>query len=149
MYENEINQNLKNVASYLGSFALDELNEIKISTFPIFLVINLDTRSEIGSHWIALAIYMTDIYLCDSLGGIKPTTRMPNCLINFLHRLVLTRKLHMTCRLQPIESDLCGYYCILFVKEMFIHNCFSEFLSLFTRDTSRNDEIVKFLNKRK
>lgn len=148
MLESELNHRLRKVKNYLGTFAIDELNEIKVTSFPTFVGINLDKRRDTGSHWIALAIYMKDLFICDSLGGILPTNEFPLLLINFLNLLLSTRRLHMTKQLQFKDSDLCGEYCILFVREMSNHHNFNSFLSVFTCNTLQNDTLVKFLNKR-
>lgn len=147
MDEEKINHQLQNVANYQGSFAVDELNEIKLAYYPTIVIINLDERSMEGSHWISVAIYKTNLFICDSLGGIIPTNRFPTELTNFLNNLLQTRLLHITKRLQPLDSELCGLYCITFVKEMSQHNCFCEFLKLFSCNLQQNDIIVKFLNK--
>ena len=147
MEEGEINRQLQNVANYQGSFAVDELNEIKLAFYPTILVINLDKRSMGGSHRIATAIYKTDVFICDSLGGLLPNNRFPSELTVFLNSLLNTRQLHMTRRLQPINSKLCGLYCITFVEEMSANNCFPDFLNLFSCNLKQNDVIIKFLNK--
>ena len=147
MYEKELNEKLRKIKNYQGSFAIDELNEISLSKLPSFFVINMDRRISNGSHWIAIAVYMNNVYVCDPLGGIIPDNVQPQPLIDFLDTILTTRKLNMTCQLQPSYSDLCGHYCVLFVKEMDQNNCFKCFLNLFSRDKNDNDEIVKFLNK--
>ena len=85
MDENQINLVLNNVPGYLGTFALDELVNLKIRIFPSFLIINLDLRENSGTHWIAIAIYLNDVFICDSLGTLVPNNRFPAELINFLH----------------------------------------------------------------
>lgn len=148
MDESEINKRLKSVANYLGTFALDELNEIKIVNFPSFFVINLDNREYgDGKHWIALAVYQKRLFICDSLGGLLPDETFPTELIEFLNALLNKRKLEMTKQLQPDESDTCGYYCVTFILEMAKTNDFEEFLSLFTNNFYSNDMVIKFLNK--
>lgn len=145
MYENQLNQKLRKEKNYLGSYALDELNEIKIDIFPSFFVINLDKRQNNGTHWIALAVYENIVYICDSLGGILPENTIPTALINFLHILLISRKLYITKQLQDINADTCGCYCVLFIILMQRKKSFKEFLQLFTSNLKQNDHIVKFL----
>ena len=148
MDEWEINRRLKKIKNYLGTFALDELNEVKINNFPIFFIINLDNRKHgDGTHWIALAVYKTELIICDSLGGLLPNDSFPAELITFLNALLVKRNLEMTKQLQPDDSDTCGYYCVTFIIEMSKHNNFGDFLSLFTKNLSSNDRVIKFLNK--
>ena len=147
MDEKRINLLLKNVPNYQGSFAVDELNEIKVSFYPTFVVINLDKRENEGTHWIAIAIYQTQMFICDSLGGLLPDETFPQPLVDFIYPLAKMRKLHITKQLQPLNSTLCGLYCVTFIKEMAEHNCFSEFIRLFSTNYLQNDTLVKFLNK--
>ena len=145
MEERELNRALRSVKEFQGSFALDELKHLEIKSLPDFFVINLDNRWEKGSHWIGVCIYHNAVYVCDSLGGLIPGKQFPHDLINFLHIHTFNRKLFITKQLQPTDSDLCGAYCILFIREMTKHDSFSSFLSLFTNNLKQNDKIVSFL----
>ena len=113
--ERKINDILKNVKNYLGSYSIDEISSVKISKYPVYLIINLDTRVNGGTHWIALAIYDNDVFICDSLGYLKPNQTFPEKLIKFLHVITFARNFHITRQLQPTYSTTCGYYAILFV----------------------------------
>ena len=148
MEESEINHQLKSKREYLGSFAVDELTQVKVTSYPCFIIINLDKRKQGGSHWIALAIYMKRLYICDSLGGILPDDTMSYEIVKFLRSLLYNRTLCITRQLQPLHSELCGYYCILFIKQMATNHSFIDFINLFTKDKIQNDKIVTFLNKR-
>ena len=144
MNEQELNSRLKNVPNYQGSFALDELTQVKIR-YPTFLVVNLDERNSRGNHWIALAIYFDSVYVCDTLGGVLPSRKWPQKWLNFLSLITVHRSLFITKQLS--DSGLCGLFCVTFILEMSKHNNFKEFISLFSSDLSTNDTIVKFLNK--
>ena len=149
MDESEINQKLKNVRNYLGTFALDELGEIKILEYPSFFIINMDHRKYgNGIHWIAIAIYESVLFICDSLGGLLPDDSFPSELIEYLNALLTKRRLEMTKQLQQADSDTCGLYCVTFIFEMMKGNNFGDFLSLFTNNHYSNDMVIKFLNKR-
>ena len=148
MNEQHLNNLLKNVPNYHGSYAADELNEVKLDEKPKLIVVNYDERSDVGSHWIGVAIYLTQVYICDSLGGIAPTKHLSQGWINFLYLLSRTRDLHITKQLQPNDSSLCGLYVAAFIDEMANHS-FRDFLRLFTDDLQKNDVIVQFLYKHK
>ena len=148
MDEKRINEALKNESGYLGSYALDELKDLKVSFYPSFIVLNLDFRANEGTHWIALAIYATQLLICDSLGGILPDSRLPKNIVSFLSPLVSTRKVVLTRQLQNPESDTCGLYCITFIHQLAKYNCICEFLQLFSSDFNKNDQVIKFLNKK-
>ena len=146
MNEQELNQLLKSEKNYLGSFAADELNQVKIRDSPSLLIVNYDNRSDTGSHWIGVAIFLKHVYICDSLGGIAPTRNLSQGWINFLYLLSRSRNLTLTTQLQPIDSSLCGLYAVTFVKEM-ASGSFEDFLRLFTTDLNTNDEIIQFLTR--
>ena len=145
MDENRLNELLKNVPRYQGSFALDELKNVEIKTFPEFIVVNLDNRNGSGNHWIAIAIYQTHVFICDSLGGLVPDTNFPTALVNFLHVLMFSRSLVITKQLQPADSDKCGQYCVVFIREMAKGHSFHEFTNIFSDNMQQNDVIVSFL----
>ena len=148
MNDLQINQKLQSVSNYLGTFAIDELNQIKVSFSPSFIVINLDERATGGSHWIALAIYPNVVYICDSLGGIKPSTTTSDDILIFLSPLIENRKVFITRQLQPTYASTCGLFCVTFVNEMTKTNSFKDFIALFTSDLTKNNAIIKFLNKK-
>ena len=144
MNEQKLNSLLRDVPNYQGSFAVNELNQVKLR-FPTFLVVNLDDRSGKGTHWIGLAIYMKKVYICDTLGGLLPDNKSPKNWLYFLKLISNERELVITKKLS--DEGLCGLFCVTFIKEMSRTNNFSEFVSLFTSDLSTNDTVVKFLNK--
>ena len=148
MEENELNRQLRNVQNHLGSYAVDELHEIKVSNYPSFIIVNLDERNGIGTHWLALAIYQNELFICDSLGGLTPDKKIPQQLIDFLHIFASHRKLFITKQLQHLSASTCGLYCLTFIKQMEKYNCLGEFLRLFTTNLRQNDSLVKFLNKK-
>ena len=147
MDENELNAILKNTPGYLGTYARDELNNLKISHYPSFIIVNLDLRKQNGSHWIAIAMFPNDVYICDSLGALMPTPHFPSQLINFLYRVSFQRRLHITRRLQADNSTNCGLYCIYFIQ-MMVKNNFADFLSKFCNNYCLNDLIIElyFMN---
>ena len=143
MNENVLNQKLADIANYQGSFAADELNQIKL--VPKTLVtVNLDKRSETGSHWIGLYIDKHMVIICDSLGGIIPSAEFPHDLVQFLYRLTISRQLIITKQLQPDNSSLCGFYVVHFIREL-SRGSFYDFISVFSNNLRQNDILIKFL----
>ena len=146
--EQEINAQLAGCDNYIGTFALDEILNIKIKSYPVHLVINLDKRENGGLHWIALCMYSHAIYICDSIGGLNPSDNFPSELVIFLNSMVYQKKFFITKQLQCLKSSTCGYYCILFVKIMCKNNNFNLFKSLFTADCKQNDKNIKSILKK-
>lgn len=147
MFVNELNECLKNVKRFAGSYAVGELRDIELKFFPTFLVVKLDKRDSSRSHWIAFAIYVNNVFICNSFGDVKPDNKLPVEFINFMNLISKNRELYITKQLQPDISDKCGGYCVLFIKQMAETNSFCQFISLFTLDKMQNDQIVSFLTK--
>ena len=140
--EKEINNQLADCDNYIGTFSLDEILNIKIKEYPVNLVVNLDKRKNKGLHWIAICMYSHSIYICDSIGGLNPSEKIPSELIVFLNTMVYQKQLFVTPQLQCLNSSTCGLYCILFVKLMCKINNFDLFESLFSVDCKENDKNI-------
>ena len=94
---------------------------------------------------LLIYFYQNEVYICDSLGGIMPDKKFPTALINFLHLMLFSRVLIITKQLQPLDSEKCGQYAVVFIKEMSKNNSFQNFMKLFTHDFKQNDNIISFL----
>ena len=145
MDENALNDVLNNIPGYIGTFSLDELREFKLRIFPVYIIVNLDLRSNFGTHWIALAIYTNDVFICDSLGTLVPSSRFPTELVNFLHTVCFKKKIHVTKQLQHMNSSTCGLYVAYFVYLMSKTHSYNNFLSNFGSDYEINDLTIKLL----
>ena len=145
MDENLLNRKLRGLSNYQGSFAINELNQIKLRQNTL-VAVNLDERDNVGSHWIGLFIDKDKVIICDSLGGVMPTKVFPTNLVKFLYRLTQTRQLLITKQLQPEDSGLCGYYVVHFIKVL-SSGSFNDFISVFSSNLQQNDVIIKFLVK--
>ena len=129
--------------NFIGCFAEDELNNLTITSFPSFLIANIDSSEMKGSHWIAIGIFNEKIEIFDPLGfDIFNWSKVPCDLLDFLHRLSVTRRVHTAPRVQSDSSYLCGFYTIFYV----IARKFVSFEHLFkcfcTQFLSRNDKIL-------
>ena len=129
--------------NFIGCFAENELNNLTITSFPSFLIANIDSSEMKGSHWIAIGIFNDKIEIFDPLGfDIFNWSKVPCDLLDFLHRLSVTRRVHTAPRVQSDSSYLCGFYTIFYV----IARKFVSFEHLFkcfcTQFLSRNDKIL-------
>ena len=147
MDENKINKSVGKLDGYLGTFARNELELLKISHYPSYIIVNLDTREGNGTHWIAIGMHLNDVYICDSLSAITPDDDFPKELVNFMYRITFRRRIHITQKLQQPTSNTCGLYCIFFV-----HYCqeysFTSFLAKFSTDLSMNDLLIVLYTKK-
>ena len=107
---------LKDAPHFVDCLAEDEIASTKIQSFPSYFIVNIDSSDQSGSHWIAVGIYKDMIEIFDPLGfKIFKWSRIPCKLLQFLHRLVGTRTLKISKRIQSSNSNLCGFYCIFYV----------------------------------
>ena len=144
--ENQINAKLRQCKHYLGTFSIDELASLKIALFPCFLIINFDDRSGKGIHWIGIRLDTSHVYVCDSLGGLNPSNRLPQNLIDFLHIQAHNKKLIISKQIQSLNSNACGYYATTFILHLNANKNFSSFLSQFSDSNfDCNDVLVKLL----
>ena len=70
-------------------------------------IINLDSKIGLGTHWVSVIIKPNKLLYFDSFGLIPPYELInlrPKHYYNFL-------------QYQPINSFLCGYYCLYFFNE--------------------------------
>ena len=112
----DLNNILNCLPNYIGCFAENQFSDIIITQFPAFLIANVDSYHMKGSHWLAIGIFENTIEIFDPLGfKIFNWNRIPCSLLNFLHRMSITRKVIVSPRIQPSKSNLCGYYCIFYL----------------------------------
>ena len=124
---NFLNESLKNTANYLGCYAENQLNDLRITSFPCYLIVNIDSSDMVGSHWVALGLFRENIEIFDSLGfDMFNWTRIPCNLFNFLHRQSRNKRVIISPRIQNDESSMCGFYCIYYI----ISRAFNTFTSL-------------------
>ena len=138
-----INHSLKCSPNFIGCYAEDELEQLSITSFPCFLIVNIDSIDMKGSHWIAIGLFTEKIEIFDSLGfNIFNWSRIPSILLNFLHNFSVSREVIISPTIQSNDSLLCGFYCIYYViRRMF--NTFNELSSCFDpKNRKQNDNIL-------
>ena len=135
------------VGNFLGCYAQNQLRTITIKSLPVYIVVNFDHSYSEGTHWIALRIGKRKLEIWDPLGF--QTRRWPNfpfLLLEFLHKFSKHRKIFLCNEIQPVNSTLCGFYCIFFIIFR-SSNTFSACTNYFS-DLTLNDQILtNFFNK--
>ena len=127
--------------SFVGCFASDELSH-HIFKSPCFMIVNLDKRNMPGSHWIAIGLFTNKLEIFDPLGfDIFAWPTLPCDLLYFLHKYSFSRRVLLSKRIQPNNSELCGLYCIYYVLSRQNHS-FQNLQSLFSSNISLNDSIL-------
>ena len=137
MWSPEIEDMLQTSRNFLGCFPIDELPSFP-KRMPASLIVNTDISTGPGVHWLALALEEDKCYYFDSFG--LPILEEP--LLNYLkphyHKVTYSD----VC-IQHKESNNCGGFCILFIKNVNSKSSYKKFLSNFHHlDIEENDIIV-------
>ena len=106
---------LKCVPNFIGCFAEDQVSNIIFNSFPCLFIVNIDSSSMPGSHWLTVGVFKDRVEVFDPLGfKFLNWSRIPCELLKFLHRLCQHRRLILAPRIQADESVLCAFYCIYY-----------------------------------
>jgi len=133
---------LRNFPHFLGCFAEDELKSLYVRSLPVSLIINCDHSGLDGSHWIAIRIEKKRLEIFDPLGfNVKRWPRIPYFMLDFLHKFSVHRKVYVSREIQPINSTLCGFYCIFFLYYR-TFNSFFNCTKPFSLKLCKNDLIL-------
>ena len=144
--EHILQRNISPREIFLGVFALDGLptrTELRQRN-RWFLVCNCCPSTKRGHHWVAVFYNHGSIEFFDSF-ALSPWAYDVR-MTTFLHYTSRAREiLYNDVRLQEIDSDACGHYCILFGVVRSRGDTFQKIvkeLSSLTRDN-----LVKFIVK--
>ena len=128
-----INNLLKNEESYLNTFSKDEIPLIENNKSLIF---NLQNSNQAGSHWISLSRTNKNIFIFDSFG----IGYIPKNIYNIYKDFNIIINIY---RIQDINSNLCGLFCVLFcLYKVNTKNKFIEFLNMFNVNNYIKNELV-------
>ena len=99
----KINEILKNDKNYIGTFSKNNVPILKNNTSTI---VNLADSFNKGTHWIAMKFIYNKLFHFDSYS------------IEFIPDIVKRqyKKITNIYRIQSIDSNECGKFCILFIK---------------------------------
>lgn len=144
METNQINYVLSNTPYFIGTFACDQLPLKKITHRPFSLVINTDKKNETGEHWTAIFVPpQGEPEYFDSF-GFPPLIRSVQ---EFLETNSTNYWIYSANSIQHPFSMSCGQFCISFIKHRTRGMGFKSFISKFSDDTNKNDNIVRKMNK--
>ena len=128
-----INNLLKDEKSYLNTFSKDEIPLIENNKSLIF---NLQNSNEKGSHWISLSRKDNNIFIFNSFG----IGHIPKNIYDIYKKFNIITNIY---RIQDINSNLCGLFCVLFcLYKVNNKNKFIEFLNLFNVNDYIKNELV-------
>lgn len=117
---------------------IDELNSFVPGQFT---VVNIDpTPNGAGTHWTAVVVNRSRLLYFDSFGAPPPVK------IVTLARSAGLPILWNNFIVQDINSDACGYYCVLFLWAMKTKQSvesYNAFVNTFYDDTLQNEHIME------
>ena len=144
--EHILQRNISPREIFLGVFALDSLptrTELRQQN-RWFLVCNCCPSTKRGHHWVAVFYNHGSIEFFDSF-SLSPWAYDVR-MTTFLHYTSRAREiLYNDVRLQEIDSDVCGHYCILFGVARSGGDTFQNIVKELS--TLTRDNLVKFIVK--
>jgi len=122
LYDTEISDMMKNVKTFQGVIASDEIDTLTARPAMSF-VMNKDPRGAPGSHWVAVYIdTMVGKEVCyyDPLGNppSEDTRRQLKELMNEINSANMCKFKVNTMKNQKSDTDTCGFMAIRFLKDM-------------------------------
>ena len=97
----------KNLPFFIGTYPSDKCPNIKTMRNNFCMIINTDKATKPGEHWIAVLRHNNVIKISDSL--LFPLVSPPQNLAYIVKNASYLR----THPIQTIESQNCGFYCVL------------------------------------
>ena len=128
-----INNLSKNFKNFEGSYSKDQIPLIENNKSLIF---NLQNSDQSGSHWVSLSRKNNNIFVFDSFG----TGDIPNNLYKIYKNYNIITNIY---RIQDIDSNLCGMFCVLFcLYKVDSKNKFISFSNLFNSNNFLKNELI-------
>ena len=124
---------------FKGVLAFDELPK-KIKK-PSAYIINTHPRDKKGEHWLAI------FYLENGNAEFFDSFGLGPIFYGLDQFLISTSKscYYNTVALQSLDSDYCGFYCVLFILFKCLKISFLNFLNYFDENTLKNDREIENL----
>ena len=128
----KIDDILKNNVNYIGTYSKDNIPVLKNNQSTI---VNLDDSLGKGTHWISYKKINDKIFYFDSYGVANIPDIIKNQYPN--HKFICN-----IYRIQSMDSNQCGRYCILFVKaDIRNENDYNNFLLQFKKNNFLKNDI--------
>ena len=116
---------------FLGAFPYDQI-PTKPDSKLFSLIVNTDLHNEPGDHWIVLLFKEPQYYFFDSYGRSFNDVTFPAKFSKTIKNYIgSTRFRYNKQLLQQFTSNVCGEYCVFFIREM-TNKTFKSVLGLFS-----------------
>ena len=121
-----------------GVYSSDTLKEIKEK--PNLIICNTDPSNKPGEHWVLFFFSENSVDFFDSLG--RDIKYYGSVFLNFIANFANNYK-QCNKRTQPIESDLCGQYCLYYA----FAKCYGFSMEEIIDNIPNYKYVVEFVNK--
>ena len=91
-----------------GLMSSDRL--IFIPSSRVFYICNTDSWEGEGKHWVVINFIQNNVEFFDPIGKAPDA-----CFLKFMKKY-RTKIIHNTKRVQPLNTNTCGEYCIFFAS---------------------------------
>ena len=139
MNTNEINRVFRNDSRFIGTFCADNLTASPKKKYSF--IFNTDPCSKSGSHWVACYINNGTAEYFNSF-GMPP---LNHTFFEFLEKEKLNLCYSPVILQHPLSIH-CGLFCIRFLQARMKGIAYSQFISVFSRDSIENDLILYTYN---
>lgn len=95
---------------WLGIYALDKIPFLKEEGG---FIVNTQTSTLPGEHWLAVNISSTTIHVFDPFGFYYPHLLMSKLFL--IHKKILFNRIQR----QAVTSETCGQHCLLWLDEQY------------------------------
>ena len=120
----KIDKILQHIRNYIGTYSKDNVPVLKNNQSTIM---NLQDLNQPGSHWVSYQKIGNKIYYFDSYA----VSFIPDIIKNQYPKHKIICNIY---RIQSMDSNQCGRYCILFVKaDIKNENDYNNFLIKFKK----------------
>lgn len=144
MNESEIKRALINSRSFIGTFPSDRLPKLALKKKKcLSLIVNTDPANEPGEHWTAIYLCKRKVEYFDSY-GLPPLDERVQRFLDY-HSMDRGWAFCAT-QTQYIQSQMCGLFCIQFIKSRDSGKSYKKFAQKFSIDLKQNDRILKRLD---
>lgn len=123
MKTNELDERLKNIKIFKGTFARDKMPQIK--TRPSGFVINTDSSAEPGEHWVAILLLNNGRGEYFDSFGLPP---LHKDFIIYLNQQCPEGWIWNNIALQDPDDVTCGNFCEKYIKARSLKKSLPDFL---------------------
>ena len=127
--------------TFIGVFPKDRL-PLRLN-YPCCFILNTQRSYQQGEHW--LAVYADEHQNVDFFDSYGHSPNYFN-LENYLKK-ISRNYFHNTIQLQSYSSQICGYYCVLFLLYRSKGFSLKDFQEKFSKNSNLNDFIILNLIK--